>query len=206
MFFLLSGLDPGSGPATCALQATAAREEHVHRRPSPQVTFPERVSASLQIRTCCGTFVLYPPRPTALGDLAVLRRCAPTSPHPSPPRASGSRASRVAAEPRTCHLFDLPLLMTLRGPWSVSRRQRQRRTERGLREAPGPVLRLGRALVLRFRGQADLGGQSAFGARPGPDGAAVCGGDGADDGQAQACPAAVVGAVGGKPPERFEER
>jgi hypothetical protein len=33
--------------------------QHVHPRPSPQVTVPEPVSASLQIRTCCATFVLY---------------------------------------------------------------------------------------------------------------------------------------------------
>ena len=39
----------------------ANNRHHVHQRPSPQVTVPERVSASLQIRTCCGTFVLYSP-------------------------------------------------------------------------------------------------------------------------------------------------
>jgi hypothetical protein len=37
----------------------ANNRQHVHPRPSPQVTVPERVSASLQIRTCCGTFLLY---------------------------------------------------------------------------------------------------------------------------------------------------
>jgi len=40
----------------------------------------------------------------------------------------------------------------------------------------------------------------------GLDRAAVCGGDGADDGQAQAGAAAVVGAVGGEAAERFEQR
>ena len=37
----------------------ANNRHHVHQRPCPQVTVPERVSASLQIRTCCSTFVLY---------------------------------------------------------------------------------------------------------------------------------------------------
>ena len=39
----------------------ANNRHHVHRRPSPQATVPEHVSASLQIRTCCGTSVLYSP-------------------------------------------------------------------------------------------------------------------------------------------------
>jgi hypothetical protein len=54
----------------------ANNRQHVHPRPSPQVTVPERVSASLQIRTCCGTFVLYsPPEP-----IVFRRPCAPTIP------------------------------------------------------------------------------------------------------------------------------
>jgi hypothetical protein len=58
---------------TCGAKGTrtpdpllANNRQHVHPRPYPQVTVPESVSASLQIRTCCGTSVLYsPPWPTA---------------------------------------------------------------------------------------------------------------------------------------------
>ena len=53
-------------PLTCGAKGTrtpdplrANNRQHVHPRPSPQVTVPQRVSASLQIRTCCGTFLLY---------------------------------------------------------------------------------------------------------------------------------------------------
>ena len=90
----------------------ANNRQHVHSRPYPQVTVPKRVSASLQIRTCCGTFVLYsPPDPTAPKTPAGLRCCAPCGP-PSVPRRErvGPGACRVAAGPRACHLFDLPLL------------------------------------------------------------------------------------------------
>ena len=51
---------------TCGAKGTrtpdpllANNRQHVHHRPYLQVTVPERLSASLQIRTCCGTFVLY---------------------------------------------------------------------------------------------------------------------------------------------------
>ena len=90
----------------------ANNRQHVHPRPSPQVTVPERVSASLQIRTCCGTFVLYsPPEPTALRRTCGTPLLCPLRASIRPAnRTSGSRACRVAAGPRACHLFDLPLL------------------------------------------------------------------------------------------------
>jgi hypothetical protein len=37
----------------------ANNRQHVHRHPYPQVTVPGRPSASLRIRSCCGTSVLY---------------------------------------------------------------------------------------------------------------------------------------------------
>ncbi len=79
----------------------ANNRQHVHQRPSPQVTVPERVSASLQIRTCCGTFVLYsPPEPTAPPQTLPYSVAVPLARPPSVPlRVSGSRVSRVAAEP-----------------------------------------------------------------------------------------------------------
>jgi hypothetical protein len=53
----------------------ANNRQHVHPRPSPQVTVPERVSASLQIRTCCGTSVLYSrPWPMAASRRAAAPR------------------------------------------------------------------------------------------------------------------------------------
>ena len=58
----------------------ANNRQHVHPRPYPQVTVPERVSASLQIHTCCGTFVLYSlPRSTPVRRL----RCATPRGSPS---------------------------------------------------------------------------------------------------------------------------
>ena len=45
----------------------ANNRQAVHWRPSPQVTVPERVSASPWIRTCCGTFVLYSCNPQREG-------------------------------------------------------------------------------------------------------------------------------------------
>ena len=45
----------------------ANNRQHVHRRPYPQVTVPQRVSASPWIRTCCGTFVLYSCKPQREG-------------------------------------------------------------------------------------------------------------------------------------------
>jgi hypothetical protein len=103
---------------TCGAKGTrtpdpllANNRQHVHPRPSPQVTVPERVSASLQIRTCCGTSVLYsPPRPTA------LRRPCETPPLPLAgihtsrgeskwiPRRQGSHGG-----PGRATYFDLPL-------------------------------------------------------------------------------------------------
>jgi hypothetical protein len=45
----------------------ANNRQHVHPRPSPQVTVLRRIPESAQIRACCGTFLLYsPPRSTAL--------------------------------------------------------------------------------------------------------------------------------------------
>ena len=37
----------------------ANNRQHVHQRPSPQVTVLPRPSASLRIRPCCGTSLLY---------------------------------------------------------------------------------------------------------------------------------------------------
>jgi hypothetical protein len=45
----------------------ANNRQHVRPHPSPQVTVLERVSASLQIRTCCGTSVLYTYKPQREG-------------------------------------------------------------------------------------------------------------------------------------------
>jgi hypothetical protein len=77
---------------TCGAKGTrtsdpllANNRQTVHPRPSPQVTVPERVSASLRIRTCCGTFVLYsPPRSTPVRRL-----------HCATPLGSSSLAERV---------------------------------------------------------------------------------------------------------------
>ena len=45
----------------------ANNRQPVRRRPYPQVTVPQRVSASPWIRTCCGTFVLYSCKPQREG-------------------------------------------------------------------------------------------------------------------------------------------
>lgn len=54
-------------------------------------------------------------------------------------------------------------------------------------------------------GEFDLHDEAAFRARARVDRSVMCGGDGADDGQAKAGAPAVVGPVGGKPPERLEQ-
>ena len=96
---------------TCGAKGTrtpdpllANNRQHVHPRPSPQVTVPERLSASLQIRTCCGTFVLYsPPEPTALRRPCGTPSLCPCGPSIRPakgewiPRQQGSRGARVRA-------------------------------------------------------------------------------------------------------------
>jgi Phage integrase family len=66
----------------------ANNRHHVHPRPSSQVTVPERVSKSLQIRTCCGTSVLYSPSWSATTLTPSVLRCAPRgspSPHVGQP-------------------------------------------------------------------------------------------------------------------------
>jgi hypothetical protein len=74
-FFLFSGPDHGPPPGVCVPKAAATREGKARlermcghlTRSRLLVTVPQRVSASLQIRTCCGTSVLCsPPKPTAL--------------------------------------------------------------------------------------------------------------------------------------------
>jgi len=54
----------------------ANNRQHVHPRPSPQVTVLERVSASPWIRTCCGTFVLYSCKASAGGRGCACAPCA----------------------------------------------------------------------------------------------------------------------------------
>ena len=68
---------------------------------SLQVTVPERASASLQIRTCCGTSVLYSsPRSTSARSPRGAPLLCPSRASIRPAkRARGSRASKVAAEP-----------------------------------------------------------------------------------------------------------
>jgi hypothetical protein len=59
---------------TCGVKGTrtpdlllANNRQHVHPRPSPQVTVPGRAPGSTQIQACCGNFVLYSPlKPTGL--------------------------------------------------------------------------------------------------------------------------------------------
>ncbi len=56
----------------------AIRRQHIHPRPSPQVSVPERLPWSASIRTGCGTSVLYsPPRSMALQRPCALAAAAP---------------------------------------------------------------------------------------------------------------------------------
>ncbi len=76
---------------TCGAKGTrtpdpllANNRQQVHRRPSPQVTVPGRPSASLWIRPCCGTSVLYFSwHSSAPVPVAILRCCigSRSSPH-----------------------------------------------------------------------------------------------------------------------------
>ena len=83
----------------------ANNRQHVHPRPSPQVTIPERVSASLQIRTCCGTSVLYsPPESTPVRRLCGTPRRHPARISARPAeRARGSWGCKLTRNPGTCH-------------------------------------------------------------------------------------------------------
>ena len=78
----------------------ANNRHHVHPRPSPQVTIPERVSASSWIRTCCGTFMLYsPPRhgpPKNLRDSAAVPLAGL-----HPPREESEWILRLQGNPRS---------------------------------------------------------------------------------------------------------
>ena len=69
----LKGLEP---LAPC-LQTTGTTSTHVHPRRPPS---RECVSASLQIRTCCGTSVLYTYKPQREGLVVPAPLCARARP------------------------------------------------------------------------------------------------------------------------------
>jgi hypothetical protein len=52
----------------------AISRQDIHRSPSPQVTVPERARESVQVRTGCGTFLLYESRPLLPRANSAIRR------------------------------------------------------------------------------------------------------------------------------------
>ena len=59
----------------------AISRQHVHPRPSPQVTVPTRAPGCALVRPGCGTSVLYPPRAAASGTADDQHRPEPMQPH-----------------------------------------------------------------------------------------------------------------------------
>jgi hypothetical protein len=63
----------------------AITRQHIHHRPSPQVTVPRSARRSPVVRVRCGTFLLYSPgRPHESRDVAVLPPAHSRSPSPAP--------------------------------------------------------------------------------------------------------------------------
>ena len=79
---------------------------HPRRPPSRSVYPRPSRSVPVAVLSCC----THHPGPQPCGDPAGLRRLPLAGIHPSREESDWTRASRVATEPRTCHLFDLPLL------------------------------------------------------------------------------------------------
>ena len=69
-FYLVEVELRGLEPLTPCLQTTGSTSTGVHTRRSLS---PERASASLQIRTCCGTSVLYAYKPQREGAGMCVR-------------------------------------------------------------------------------------------------------------------------------------
>jgi hypothetical protein len=99
---------------TCGAKGTrtndpllANNRQHVHRRPSPQVTVPQRVSAPARVRTFCGTSVLYSTevRLPAGAQVGCLHGTAGVSWQvPARPGRGSRRPSRAGgADARSCH-------------------------------------------------------------------------------------------------------
>ena len=85
----------------------ANNRQHVHPRPSPQATVPQRVSASLQIRTCCGTSVLYSRQlrlPSEGIDRLTTQSRRVSWREPARPRRGNRQPDRAGgADARSCH-------------------------------------------------------------------------------------------------------